>query len=542
MEEVIIITGSSLEGHQVTRIAQRMLRPHCSSIQTVHALDELATWELLTSASVLNLTDWDEPVFQNLSPLCFKALKPLFSRARIVVWATKGRQRDQPYANMSVGFGRAMMMEYPHLQLHLVDFETDAKPSAQFLVDELLRMSVLARLPDDPAGPLWSRETEIIVDAADRCWVPRVKPQSHFNHCYNSLRRPIQVEVVPWQNALQLSGSQLRHVPLLASHYSSLATAKTENVRIKVLYSSNTALRVLSGPALYPSIGIHELTQRPVVVLAGSIASLVEVRERYFVPYPYPLDDGPARLKAIADDLLASLICSEVDADGCVLLLEPDEGFAYTIQAVASVKGLGLACISSSINKSPAGFIQIHSRASGRVIKQLLPDCVSQIVDCFNSIGQSDSLTTRIQDCLGGSPRVDNIMSFRARDSGSVPVGISLEDAVESVSKTEFGVAVFSAQDFATKRQKSGAILEWTVTETVPFSLFPSDSISLLQPNRTYILVGLAGNGGLGLSLALYLIRQGARYIVLASRNPKVNEKLVSKYAAQGVRIAMISK
>ncbi|MCJ1357870.1 MAG: hypothetical protein MMC33_007866 [Icmadophila ericetorum] len=276
-------------------------------------------------------------------------------------------------------------------------------------------MSILARVLDDLACPLWSRETETIVDATGRCWVPR-----------------------------------LQHVPLSAPRYD--GSAKTETAaRIKVLYSSNTALGVLSEPALYPSIGIHEPTQRPVVVLAGSIASLVEAREQCVVPYPYPLDDAPIRLKAIADDLLASLICSEVDADGLLLLIEPDEGFACAIRAVASSKGVGLACVTSSTNKSPAAeFVQIHPRASSRTIKQLLPD----------SVGQSDSLTTRIQECLGGSLRIDNVKSIRARDSSSAPVNSLLEDAVESVGKTDFDVAVFSTQDFATKRQKSGATLD----------------------------------------------------------------------------------
>ncbi|MCJ1434188.1 hypothetical protein MMC27_003555 [Xylographa pallens] len=552
MEEMIIISGSSLEGHQVARAAQRMLRPHCSSIRTVQALDELATWELSSRASVLNLMDWDEPVFQNLSSSSFTALQSLFSHAHTVVWATRGRQRDQPYANMSVGFGRAMMMEYPHLLLHLIDFETGAKPSAQLLVDELLRMSILARLPDDPARPLWSRETEVIVDAAGRGWVPRVKPHGYFNHCYNASRRHIQVDVVPSRNAVHLSGSQLRHVPLPAPHHGSPTTAakpqpepetetETETARIEVLYSSHTALRVLSGPALYPSIGVHERTRRPVVVLAESIASLVEVRKQRLVPYLHSLEDAPSYLKAIADDLLASLICSEADADGCLLLLEPDEGLARAVQAVASSKGVGLACIISSTDKSVAGFIQVHPRASRRTIKHLLPSRVSLVVDLSNSVGQSDSLATRIQDCLGGLLRVDNVESFRSRDSGSAPIDCLLEDTVESAGRTEFGVAVFSAEEFAIKRQKSGAILDWTATEKVPVRLFPSDSIPLLQPNCTYILVGLAGNGGLGLSLAEYLIRQGARYIVLTSRNPNVNEKLIARYAAQGVRIAMIS-
>ena len=537
IEEVIIITGSSLEGQQLARLAQRLLRPHCSSIKIVQDIDQLLTCELSTRASVLNLADSADPIFHNLSPSSFTALKLLFSRARRVVWATKGCQRDEPYANMSVGFGRAMMMEYPYLQLHFVDFNIGSKLSAQLLVDELLRLSILARLPDNDARPLWSSEAEISVDAAGRLWVPRVKPHGHFNLCYNASRRPIQVNVPPWQSPVRLCGSRLHPGPLPTPR-----SPETQMVRVKVLYSSFTGLRVLSSSALYPSIGIDESTKRPVVVLAENIASIVEVSEQCVTPYPHCLNDVPPRLKAIADDLLASLICSEVDAGGCVLLLEPDDSFAHTVRPIAAAKGLALVCVTRSTSRSTAGFIRIHPRASSRTIKQLLPENISQIVKFSGPNDHNDNSITRVQDCFVESLRVDDAVSFRACDSGAVPIASLLEDAVQSAGKTESVVTIFSAPEFITEPRATGAIVDWTATETVPLSICPSDSTPLLRSDRTYLLLGLAGSGGLGLSLTEYLIGQGAKNVVLTSRNPNVNEELVKRYADKGVRLQVIAK
>ena len=562
LDEVVIITGASLEGFQIARTAQRLLRPHCPVIRTVTMIDELASEQgdqpsLSTRASVLNLADWDEPVFQNLRPSSFTALKSIFSRARSVVWATKGRQNDQPYANLSAGFGRAMTMEYLHLQLHLVDFETGAKPSAQVLVDALLRMSIRANLSDeeDDIKPLWNHETETFVDVGGRTWVQRVKPHGYYNDRYNASRRPIKKDVTPWQDGgvhlnpnaprqwLQAAHVTQRGVP---AETETTETTKTHLQPIQVLYTSNTTLNVNSFH-FHPAIGIHQVSNQPVVVLASSISSLVDVHPGRLTSYPYSLDhdEAPARLKAISDDLLASLICSEVDSDGLLLLLEPDEGFARAIQAVAETKRLRFACLTThrdAATKSLPNLLYLHPRASSRTLQERLPGRISHVIDCSNSVGENDSaITTALQHAFGKSLRLDNVATFRARDSALAPVETLLEDAVESAGQSGFHVQILNAQAFAADQARPGAILDWTATKTVPLSIAPSDSIPLLQPNRTYLLVGLAGKGGLGLSLAEYLIRQGAQNIVLTSRNPQVNNQMIARYAAQGVRIAMMA-
>ncbi|KAG0152624.1 hypothetical protein PDIDSM_1104, partial [Penicillium digitatum] len=45
----------------------------------------------------------------------------------------------------------------------------------------------------------------------------------------------------------------------------------------------------------------------------------------------------------------------------------------------------------------------------------------------------------------------------------------------------------------------------------------------LFEPHKTYLMVGMAG--GLGLSVCLWAIRQGARHVVITSRNPKIDSQ-----------------
>jgi hybrid polyketide synthase / nonribosomal peptide synthetase ACE1 len=106
-------------------------------------------------------------------------------------------------------------------------------------------------------------------------------------------------------------------------------------------------------------------------------------------------------------------------------------------------------------------------------------------------------------------------------------------------------VKMISPGDYADNRQSTlsagaTAVIDWSSASGFPLTATarPLDSMRpLLRGDRTYLLLGLGGKGGLGSSLAEYLVRQGARYIILTSRNPGVDSQLTEAYARQGVRI-----
>jgi hybrid polyketide synthase/nonribosomal peptide synthetase ACE1 len=66
-------------------------------------------------------------------------------------------------------------------------------------------------------------------------------------------------------------------------------------------------------------------------------------------------------------------------------------------------------------------------------------------------------------------------------------------------------------------------LIDWTASPTALVKLEPLDSKPMFVSDKTYWLVGLTG--GLGLSLCRWMIKHGARYIVISSRNPKVDKK-----------------
>ena len=69
------------------------------------------------------------------------------------------------------------------------------------------------------------------------------------------------------------------------------------------------------------------------------------------------------------------------------------------------------------------------------------------------------------------------------------------------------------------------AVVDWTNSGSVTARVQPIDSGNLFRADKTYLFVGMAGE--LGQSLAEWMIRHGARNVVLTSRTPKINPRFV---------------
>ncbi|GME45600.1 hypothetical protein DL768_008056 [Neofusicoccum parvum] len=76
------------------------------------------------------------------------------------------------------------------------------------------------------------------------------------------------------------------------------------------------------------------------------------------------------------------------------------------------------------------------------------------------------------------------------------------------------------------------AVVDWTAASKVTATLEPVDSKPLFAKDKTYFLVGLAGD--LGQSLTKWMIDHGARYIVLTSRNPRIDKQWLASFEGTG--------
>ncbi|KAI6777526.1 putative polyketide synthase, partial [Emericellopsis cladophorae] len=81
------------------------------SIVTYRILDDIDFAVCDETATVLVVSELDGPIFKSLHPAKWHSFRELFVGKRRVVWVTAGRNADEPYSNMIVGFGRAAKNE-----------------------------------------------------------------------------------------------------------------------------------------------------------------------------------------------------------------------------------------------------------------------------------------------------------------------------------------------------------------------------------------------------------------------------------------------
>ena len=546
--ELLVVTGRSIRSVRLAQAIERIIKPYCQLMTSVDAVEELLHIDMSTRLTVLYLGDLHQPVFEKLMPEAFEGLKQLFSHAQNVLWVTCGARQDRPYANMSKGLGRAMLMEQSHMRIQFIDFDVDTQLSAHMLADDLLRLQTFAGQEQDSSF-LWSFEPEINVDAQGRRWVDRILPHQRFNACYNAPRRTIVSHVDPADTVVEVQGEAKEdEVPRLVSVQVPEAVDAefegTDIVRVRVLYSAPRPLRHPSTQALYACMGINTTTKVPVIALHHKLGSTVDVPASSMVAYNHPLDEAPARLMVVATELLASLICGEVETRTATLLVEPDETLARIITRWEADKGVSMVCVTSVAAKVSPSFTFIHTYASIRAIQRALPSNIGQMIFFGDGTATGTELGRRLKACLTGPVRVEHADSFRARDSSSIPLASLLREIVGCPRESVAEVDVVHVQDYVERRQdhNSTVIVDWASKDAIQLTVQPSDSLPLLRGDRTYILFGLAGAGGLGLSLAEYLVGQGARHIILTSRKPNVDQKLISTHAAQGVRIQVMAK
>ncbi|KAH6855609.1 hypothetical protein B0I37DRAFT_442419 [Chaetomium sp. MPI-CAGE-AT-0009] len=547
-DEFFIITGASLRSLRAAQSITRVLRPHCDlPITTVTRLETLpeALEGVSNRLTVLYLGDLDgRPVFESLSTEAFEGLKALFARVQTLLWVTSGAARDRPHANMALGLLRAMAMEHSHIRMQFIDYAVGTPLDPYTVADDLLRLRILADLEQQQQSEeiLWTREPEIKVDETGRRWVARIMPHTRFNDSYNSSRRVITAPADSSRDRVEVHGDwqgQPALVRVQGGDDDSRSPDASSTVELRALYSAPLS----SG--VYLTLGEKRGTNELAIALGNSLASVLRAEATSLVPYSGSSPEAPSRLRAIANQLIALILAAEAATGTALLLVEPDEDVAALVSRWSTENQAHVTFVTSSSAKKRSGsrhpFVYIHPRATKSSIRSSLLQLKSQATTIINVQGDKSShleLASRIRDALG---LPGPLKSFEALAKELKNAQVMLEDAINRTSNPAGAYGekenAISIQDYVKEQGRAGRVIDWTDAHAIPLRVKPSDALPLMRGDRTYLLVGLAGRGGLGLSLAEYLVRQGARYIVLTSRNPSVDESLTQAHAANGVRI-----
>lgn len=207
IEHLVLVGGSLLRTKRLVSGLKSALAPFARTIDEFKSLHDAAYSAVSVESTVISLVDLEKPVFKDTSRDDFAGLKQLFESRKTLVWVTQGRRVHDPYANMTVGFGRTAVREVPELRLQFVDVEGD-RIDARDLAETALRLQLASLWTKGDTGAagslLWSVEPELVIDRAGGQLAPRVQAASAANARYNASRLPVSQTLHPREHVVEI--------------------------------------------------------------------------------------------------------------------------------------------------------------------------------------------------------------------------------------------------------------------------------------------------------------------------------------------------
>jgi len=578
LQDLIILGGSSLRVARLITSVEKTLKRYSRSITVLQTLSDVGARILADGSTVLSLIELDAPIFADVTPAEFGTFKSIFQSNISLLWVTSGRRADDAFSNMVAGFGRTAVHEVPELHLQLLDFEAARdRIDARELSEALLQFRLGGDLARRGGGLyrsdlLWSVEPEVVVDAEGRRLIPRQEMRPDANERYNSERRPITRPIIlDKRSAVVLkkkkSGSDYYYFLNASSHGTSPRDAPDTSeatIELETTLGTVTALRTRLGHR-FLVLGINRRTGTKHVALTESLASLHCVPANATVPYKPPVDCSDAQaLAQFAAALISSAIAHSILPGQTVLVHNPTHLIATSVHRRLSAKGAH-AIFTTDLdlsNDAPPSWTRLSPCMPRRDVQRLVPmkevSGAWEIPAAAGRAGQP-SAWELLLSLLPAGCRVetaDTIFSDQA--SPILLPGEELSNAIAHSNSEEEEEEKWGPQPIApywepetisladiakgVKPTNPLSMVSWDCSSPLPVRVTRLDTKPLLRADRTYWLVGLSGT--LGLSLSDWMIaKQGARYLVISSRNPaKIDPAWIEMHRQKGVIVELFAR
>ncbi|KAE8132029.1 hypothetical protein BDV38DRAFT_297328 [Aspergillus pseudotamarii] len=544
---LVIIGGTTLPVFHLVEDICANLSSKFSNTIICESIEDLASPSSVapSGATILCLTEFDEPFMKRLTPQKFHSLQRLYEIAGTLVMVSCGCRADEPYSMMLVGIGRTVKTENPNINLQLVDIEKIDNSTANILSETIVSHYLLRKWRSRTEPLLWSTEPEINYQDR-RMLIPRLLPSTAKNQRYNSQRRVITKEVDPQKETLQIiKAGAIFNIEEVSPLYNPSATS-SDDVLVRTIYSSLQSLKVGSTGFLRLVYGVIHDSGKTVIALTSSTQSPAVIPSKWCVTVErHAMGRSPLSfLASVAAKILMTAVLNTVTEGEVLVVREADEPIRSYLRDGARVLGVRILFVTSQDHDDTADSFYIHPRLSQQKLKQLLPENVTTYVDL--SVGSdSSSFSESIERCL--PPQCTHIKrsSLLSNDlnypSLSVAGSINqlLRQAIETVTHSaEPMVIPLSHVPSLSMPDERFAVVDWSI-QSAPVRVRPIDSGNIFRSDRTYFLVGLAGE--LGQSLCQWMISHGAKYVVLSSRSPKVNPKFTEAMGRQGATVKTFS-
>lgn len=559
-ETLTIIGGKT---NRVKRLVEELaacLQPRfITHIRRVDCIEKLLGpgCDLPTGSNILCVTDLDQPLLKNFTTEKLDALKILFQHAKGILWVCQGARGDEPYSAMMFGLSRTIRVEYSNLNLQMLDIDTVDERAASRIASISLRLQIWDSWAREASqtNMLWSVERELVIEQGQTL-IPRLYPKASSNLRYNTSRRIVSIDIDPQKVPIQLRPVETtpstiveslvpREIPRLQAPDYPISPINS----VRVTLSMSSFIRIGDVGSFMLCAGIDISTKTPVFCLSFAANSPAPTVSALTV------QQSDLRLSP-AEGLISLFSCISArqvldcapSARSTVLVHGADAMLARALRFEATKRGLDLILTSSTREDggSDKRMLHLHAKLSKSVLRKIIPRTVSVLVDLTiveNSAGQSD--TSRIlrtclpQDCdfLTGSNFFSSAVRMLHQSSDIRRIRSILQAAMESATALvptappSSNVVPLSKMATTTiKPSPCPMVLDWTET-SVPIEMLPVDEGTIFRTDKTYALVGLAGE--LGQSLARWMVQRGAKSIVLSSRNPVVDPQYLDSLSRE---------
>ncbi|KAJ0330269.1 hypothetical protein COL5a_003329 [Colletotrichum fioriniae] len=559
---LLLIGGKRLATTRVVDEITRFLpKGWRSRLRVIPSIDDIDLDDVsLNRADVLCLHDADEPLFATLpmSEPRLRRLQHLFLSAASLLWVTAAGTSAPPRASMIRGITRVVPKEIPHLSVQVLGLEDGASPAvdARRCVEALLRLRHMADIREIQGQtplPLWSiePECEVLIDGDVR--IPRVMPATALNERFAARNRPVVKTVDAADIAVQAVAHRNGKMELrqFVEHSQGAVQMDVEYALHVPSHKGGSSVYIFHGRVndewamALSSVNVSRLVLQP--------ENVIRVGSSCYTP---------ASIRATADALLLRALIHRVTARAVntgatvgVILFEPRRDMVEKLEAGLKTElqsaSVEIYSVTSNpdVEKIPVGWIRVHANMSRRMVKKYLPaHSVDFFVDCSET---SEDATNHAREHLKESlPPTCQIFAFDSELlQGFLPRQLATKDEgqsqdIEALFKS-VDVAASSTNDICDKStpmimaadlasmnastlSREQYLCSWHQQQSLPLKIQPPETDihpnGLLRPDRTYLIMG--GSGGLGLSLTRWMIRHGARNIVITSRRAQTNADL----------------
>ncbi|OCL13419.1 putative polyketide synthase [Glonium stellatum] len=549
IEKLVIIGGQTAHSTRLVKEVKAILKKYAAETFIFKTLRDVDYSIVDSKSTVISLTELDKPVFKDMTPTDFFNFKPMFEVGKTLLWITSGRLADEPFSNMTVGFGRVAVHETTDLRLQCLDIPDPSKIDPRVVAEALLRLQATVR--ED--NILWTAESEVIINAEGRQLVPRLRPISALNDRYNSARRSITHELDISKSAIILQQDQNACTIKELPEYDT-SDQSEPFIEMRTTHAVLSALKTPIGHK-FLTLGVEPSTGAHYLALVPSLLSTIKVPAKSTIRCQMRGFSKPALLTLVAAYLVSMTVVDPLVNGQTLVVHNPTTVIAQAIAAKASMKDVEVVYTTDTTDsETPSSWIGLSRYLSQIELSEILPSEVSCFVGLSNQDVQRSENELTILSSLSPHCRKETaktIYSYDGYNGSSSSIKIlgqilqrALEYAQQHADQEQHSLIIESV---CLENLVSGvrpndpmAVIDWTVSPgtLLPVHVTRLDSRPLFKGDKTYWVVGLTG--ALGISLCDWMIDRGAKILVLTSRSPKIAPEWVASHKHNGADITVM--